>query len=60
MQKLEEEKKEYSKKFYIERVENKDKNVQENYKMLKMLEKKEAEVFQRLKNTYTQQDEELK
>jgi len=46
--------------FYKERVEHAEGKTVENVKMLRMLEKKEKEIFERLKNTYGQQDIELK
>ena len=60
MNKIQSDKKEYSQKFYKDRVEQKKNHIQENLEYLKILEKKEQEVFQRLKNTYGEQDKELK
>ena len=60
MNRIEQDKKEKSKMHYQNRVDLKDKHIQDNLKLLKILEIKEQEVFQRLKNTYWEQDKELR
>ena len=55
----EEEKKTKSKKFYKERVDHTKDKIMANSKLLKKLEKKEREIFERLKNTYSQQEREI-
>ena len=55
----EEEKKAKSKNFYKERVDHTKDKIMANSKLLKKLEKKEKEIFERLKNTYSQQEREI-
>mmetsp|Transcript_20685 Transcript_20685/g.20430 ORF Transcript_20685/g.20430 Transcript_20685/m.20430 type:complete len:106 (-) Transcript_20685:421-738(-) len=57
---IEQEKQSTTKNFYKKRVNDTGKELNQNLKLLKSLEKKEKEIIDRLKNTYQKQENEIK